>query len=105
MKTTKLLLAAVGVTTLGASSAFAQGRTRTTTRTIARPSVTATRTIAPRTNARPSIAGSRPIARGGWHNQNHYYRHSHSNVYLDFGFGYPYYGYGYGYPYYYGDYP
>ena len=111
MKTTKLLLVAVIITTMAASSAFAQRTTRTA-RVNARPSIASSRAVAPRTYARPSIANSRMVAprtytqssvassrtQSNWSHQRHY--RSRSNVYFNFGYGYPYYGYGWDYPYY-----
>ena len=79
MKTTKLLIIALVLGAMAASSAIAQTATRT--------------------SARPSFQRSRTVA-SHW-NHHRYYR-PRSNFY--FGLGYPYYGYGYGYPYY-GDYP
>src|SRR2546423_15517269 len=82
MKTTKLLLIALVLAAMTASSAVAQR-------------------VTARTSTRSSIASSRPVA-SNWNHHRHY--RSRSNVYFNFGFGYPYYGYGYGYPYY-GVYP
>ena len=80
MKTTKLLIIALVLGAMAASSAIAG----TVTRTSARTSI-----------------NSRPVA-SHWNHNRHY--RSQSNVYFNFGFGYPYSGYGYGYPYY-GAYP
>jgi Putative peptidoglycan binding domain len=77
MKTTKLLIIALVLGAMAASPAIAQTVTRTT--------------------ARPSFTASRTVASNG--NHHRYYR-PRSNFY--FGFGYPYYGYGYPY---YGSYP
>jgi hypothetical protein len=81
MKTTKLLIIALVLGTMAASSAVA--------RTVAR------------TSLRPSFERSRFLA-------NHWNHHRHfrprSNFFFGIGLGYPYSGYGYGYPYY-GDYP
>jgi hypothetical protein len=78
MKTTKLLIIALVLGAMAASSAVTQAATRT--------------------NARTSINRSRTVA-NHW-NYNRHYR-SRSNIYFGFGLGYPYgYGYGYGYPYY-----
>jgi Putative peptidoglycan binding domain len=78
MKTTKLLIIALVLGAMAASSAIAQTRTRT--------------------NARTSITSSRAVA-SHWNHNRHY--RSRSNIYFGFGLGYPYgYGYGYGYPYY-----
>jgi hypothetical protein len=74
MKTTKLLIIALVLGAMAASSAVAQTVTRT--------------------SARTSINRSRPVA-NHWNNHRHY--RSRSNVYLGIGFGSPY-GYGYGYP-------
>src|SRR5882672_2019176 len=81
MKTTRLLIIALVLGTMAASSAIAQ----TVTRTSARTSINSSRTMA-----------------NHWNNQRHY--RSRSNVYFGIGFGSPYYGYGYpgygyGYPY------
>jgi hypothetical protein len=81
MKTTKLLIIALMLGAMAASSAIAQTVTRT--------------------SARPSFVGSRTIA-SHW-NHHRYYR-PRSNFYFGIGLGYPYYGYDYGYPYY-GAYP
>jgi len=81
MKTTKLLIIALVLGLMAASSAIAQSVTRTS----ARPSF-----------ERPGTAASH------W-NHHRYYR-PRSNFYFGIGLGYPYYGYGYGYPYY-GAYP
>ena len=80
MKTTKLLIIALVLGAMAASSAVAQTVTRT--------------------NARTSFNRSRTAA-NNWDHHRHY-RHR-SNVYFGIGLGYPY-GYGYGYPYY-GSYP
>ena len=74
MKTTKLLIIALAVGAMAASSAIAQTVTRT--------------------NARTSINSSRAVA-SHWNHNRHY--RSRSNFYFGFGLGYPY---GYGYPYY-----
>ncbi len=74
MKTTKLLIIALVLGAMAASSAIAQTRTRT--------------------NARTSITSSRAVA-SHWNHNRHY--RSRSNFYFGFGLGYPY---GYGYPYY-----
>jgi hypothetical protein len=79
MKTTKLLVIALVLGALAASSAIAQ----TVTKTSARTSINSSRTVA-----------------SHW-NHHRYYR-PRSNVYFGFGLGYPYYGYGYPY---YDDYP
>ena len=86
MKTTRLLIIALVLGAMAASSAVAQTVTRT--------------------NARTSINRSRPVA-NNWNHHRHY--RSRSNVFFGIGFGSPYYGYGYpgygyGYPYY-GAYP
>jgi len=81
MKTTKLLIIALVLGLMAASSAIAQSVTRT--------------------SARPSFERSRTLA-SHW-NHHRYYR-PRSNFYFGIGLGYPYYGYGYGYPYY-GAYP
>jgi putative peptidoglycan binding protein len=80
MKTTKLLIIALVLGAMAASSAVAQ----TVTRTSARTSFNRSRTVA-----------------SNWNHHRHY-RHR-SNVFFGIGLGYPY-GYGYGYPYY-GSYP
>jgi len=80
MKTTKLLIIALVLGALAASSAVAQ----TVTRTSARTSFNRSRTVS-----------------NNWNHHRHY-RHR-SNVFFGIGLGYPY-GYGYGYPYY-GSYP
>ena len=89
MKTTKLLLIALVLSALGASSAIAQSQSRIN-----------------RTNSRPSITtDQRTVAnhwRGDRYGHRHYRHRSHSNVYFGIGLGYPYYGYGYPY---YGSYP
>lgn len=79
MKTTKLLLIALVLGGMAASSAVA--------RTVAR------------TNARTSFHSSRAVA-SHWDHHRHF--RSRSNVYFGFGLGYPFYGYGYPY---YGSYP
>ncbi|MEY2575303.1 MAG: hypothetical protein QOF80_790 [Verrucomicrobiota bacterium] len=79
MKTTKLLIIALVLGAVAASSAIAQPVTRT--------------------SARPSFQRSRTVV-SNW-NHHRYYR-PRSSFYI--GLGYPYYDYGYGYPYY-GDYP
>jgi hypothetical protein len=82
MKTTKLLIIALVLGAMAASSAMAQRVTRT--------------------NARTSFARSSVVA-SHW-NHHHYYPRSHFS--FGIGLGYPYYGYGYGYGYpYYGAYP
>jgi hypothetical protein len=86
MKTTRLLIIALVLGGMAASSAFAQRVTRT--------------------SVRPSINSSRTAA-NHWNHHRHY--RSRSNVFFGIGFGSPYYGYGYpgygyGYPYY-GAYP
>lgn len=85
MKTTKLLIIALVLGSMAASSALAQ--------TVAR------------TGARPSFERPRTVA-SHW-NHHRYYR-PRSNFYFGIGLGYPYYGYGYpyngGYPYGYGYY-
>ena len=89
MKTTKLLLIALVLSAMAATSAMAQTVTRTN-----------------RTNTRPSITTQRTVAANHWGNNRHRhgnYRHrSRSNVYFGIGLGYPYYGYGHPY---YGSYP
>ena len=87
MKTTKLLIIALVLGAMAASSAIAQTRTRT--------------------NARTSITSSRAVA-SHWNHNRHF--RSRSNVFFGFGLGYPYFGYPYGYDYgygypYYGAYP
>jgi hypothetical protein len=86
MKTTKLLIIALVLGAMAASSAVAQTVTRTNTRTSFH---------SPRTT-------------GNHWNHHRHYRHR-SNVYFGIGLGYPYYGYGYpyygSYPYGYGYYP
>ena len=87
MKTTKLLLIALVLSAIAATSAMAQTVTRTG---ATRPTVTNQRTV---TNH--------------WGNNRHRHRHhrhhrSRSNFYFGVGLGYPYYGYGYPY---YGSYP
>jgi hypothetical protein len=86
MKTTKLLIIALVMSAMAASSAIAQ----TVTRTNARTSITSNRT-----------------AVNHWGNHRHH--RSRSNVFFGIGLGYPYYSYGYpyygyGYPYF-GSYP
>ena len=88
MKTTKLLLIALVLSAMAATSAMAQTVTRTD-----------------RTNTRPSITNQRPVATNHWGGNRHrHYRHhrSRSNFHIGIGLGYPYYGYGYPY---YGSYP
>jgi hypothetical protein len=80
MKTTKLLIIALVLGGMAASSAIAQKVTRTSTRT---------------SFARSTVSNH-------W-NHHRYYR-PRSNFSFGIGLGYPYYGYGYGYPYY-GSYP
>ena len=84
MKTTKLLIIALVLSTLAASSAVAQTVTRTNTRT--------------------SFNNSRTVA-SNWNHRHSWNRHRHhrsgSNFVIGIGLGYPY-GYGYGYPYRYG---
>src|SRR2546421_6407449 len=76
MKTTKLLIIALVLGVVAASSAVAQSVTRTSGRTA----INSYRTVA-----------------NHWNNHRHY--RSRSNVFFGIGFGYPYgYGYGYGYP-------
>lgn len=83
MKTAKLLIIALVLGTMAASSAVAQTRTRT--------------------NARTSFNSSRTVA-SHWNHHRHY--RPRSNFYFGIGLGYPSYGYGYGYGYpYYGSYP
>lgn len=81
MKTTKLLIIALVLGAMAASSAIAQKVTRT--------------------NARTSFARSRIVA-NHWNHHRYYRPRSHFS--FGIGLGYPYYGYGYGYPYY-GAYP
>jgi hypothetical protein len=81
MKTTKLLIIALVLGAMAASSAIAQTVTRT--------------------SARPSFARSTTV--GNHWNHHRYYR-PRSNFFFGIGLGYPYSGYGYGYPYY-GSYP
>ncbi|MDP9100435.1 MAG: peptidoglycan-binding protein [Verrucomicrobiota bacterium] len=81
MKTTKLLIIALALSAMAASSAIAQTVTRA--------------------SAQPSFERSRTVA-SHW-NHHGYYR-PRSNFYFGVGLGYPYDGYGYGYPYY-GAYP
>ena len=89
MKTTKLLLIALVLSAMAATSAMAQTVTRTN-----------------RTNVRPSIANQRTVTNhwGGNRHRHRHYRHhrSRSNFHFGIGLGYPYYGYGYPY---YGSYP
>jgi hypothetical protein len=89
MKTTKLLLIALVLSAMAATSAMAQTVMRTN-----------------RTNTRPSITSQRPVAANHWGNNRYRHRHyrhrSRSNVYFGIGLGYPYYGYGNPY---YGSYP
>lgn len=88
MKTTKLLLIALVLSAMAASSAMAQSDSR----------------INP-TNTRPSITTQRTVAShwGGDRYRHRHYRHrSRSNFFFGIGLGYPYYGYGYPY---YGSYP
>jgi hypothetical protein len=88
MKTTKLLLIALVLSALGASSAMAQSSTRTERR-----------------NTSPSVTNHRTVT-NHWGNNRHRHRHyrhrSRSNFHFGIGLGYPYYGYGYPY---YGSYP
>jgi hypothetical protein len=79
MKTAKLLIIALVLGAMAASSAVAQPVMRTNTRT--------------------SISSPRTFS-NHWSNHRHF--RSRSNVFFGFGLGYPYYGYpyGYGYPYY-----
>jgi hypothetical protein len=81
MKTTKLLMIALVLGALAASSAISQTVTRT--------------------SARPSFERSRTVAS---HSNHHRYYRPRSNFYFGIGLGNPFYGYGYGYPYY-GAYP
>jgi Putative peptidoglycan binding domain len=81
MKTTKLLIIALVLGAITASSAIAQRVTRT--------------------SARPSFARSSIVA-SHWNHHRYYRPRSHFS--LGIGLGYPFYGYGYGYPYY-GAYP
>lgn len=89
MKTTKLLLIALVLSAMAATSAMAQTVTRTN-----------------RTNTRPSVTNQRTVTNhwGGNRNRHRHYRHhrSRSNFHFGIGLGYPYYGYGYPY---YGSYP
>lgn len=89
MKTTKLLLIALVLSAMGATSAMAQTDSR-----FNRP------------NTRPSITTTQPTvvnhSRGDRYRHRHYRHRSRSNVYFGIGLGYPYYGYGYPY---YGSYP
>jgi hypothetical protein len=87
MKTTKLLIIALVLGAMAASSAIAG----TVTRTSVRPSFNSSRTVA-----------------SHWNHNRHF--RSRSNVFFGFGLGYPYFGYPYGYDYgygypYYGAYP
>ena len=86
MKTTRLLLIALVLGAMAATSAMAQTVTRTT-----------------RTNTTPSIT-TQTAATNHWGNtrHRHYRPRSRSNVYFGIGLGYPYYGYGNPY---YGSYP
>lgn len=79
MKTTKLLIIALVLGAMAASSAIAG----TVTRTSVRPSFNSSRTVA-----------------SHWNHNRHF--RSRSNVYFGFGLGYPYFGYPYGYDYGYG---
>jgi hypothetical protein len=81
MKTTKLLIIALVLGAITASSAIAQRVTRT--------------------SARPSFARSSIVA-NHWNHHRYYRPRSHFS--FGIGLGYPFYGYGYGYPYY-GAYP
>ena len=81
MKTTKLLIIALVLGAMAASSAIAQNATRT--------------------SARSSMNRSGTVA-NHWNHQRYYRPRSHFS--FGIGLGYPYYGYGYGYPYY-GSYP
>ena len=90
MKTTKLLLIALVLSAMAATSAMARSDTRIN-----------------RTNMRPSIANQRTVATNHWGGNRHRHRHyrhhrSRSNFHFGIGLGYPYYGYGYPY---YGSYP
>ena len=93
MKTTRLLLIALVLSAMAATSAMAQSNSRIN-----------------RTNTRPSITTNQTVAnhwrgdRGGGDRYRHrHYRHrSRSNVYFGIGLGYPYSGYGSPY---YGSYP
>ena len=89
MKTTKLLLIALVLSTMATSSAMAQRDSRIN-----------------RTNTRPSITTTQPTVANHWRGDRYRHRHyrhrSRSNVYFGIGLGYPYYGYGYPY---YGSYP
>jgi Putative peptidoglycan binding domain len=89
MKTTKLLLIALVLSAMAASSAIAQSDSRIS-----------------RTNTRPSVTtDQRTVAnhwRGDRYRHRHYRHRSRSNVFFGIGLGYPYYGYGYPY---YGSYP
>ena len=89
MKTTKLLLIALVLSAMAASSAMAQTVTRTN-----------------RTNTRPSITNQRTVATNHWRGDRYRHRHyrhrSRSNFHIGIGLGYPYYGYGNPY---YGSYP
>ena len=88
MKTTKLLIIALVLSTIAASSAVAQ----TVTRTNARTSFNSSRTVASHWNHRHS-----------WNRHRHH--RSGSNFFFGIGLGYPYYSYGYPYGYGYGSYP
>jgi opacity protein-like surface antigen len=90
MKTTKLLIIALVLSAMAASSAVAQ----TVTRTNARTSFNNSRIVASSSNHRRN-----------WNHRHDWNRHRHhrsgSNFVIGIGLGYPY-GYGYGYPYRYG---
>jgi Ni/Co efflux regulator RcnB len=90
MKTTKLLLIALVLSAMAATSAMAQTVTRTDRTHRTRPAIDSHRTVA--TN---HWGGNR-------HRHRHYRHRSRSNVFFGIGLGYPYYGYGYPY---YGSYP
>ena len=89
MKTTKLLLIALVLSAMAATSAVAQSTSRIN-----------------RTNSPSVTTTQRTVAnhwRGGDRYRHRHHRHrSHSNVYFGIGLGYPYYGYGSPY---YGSYP
>ena len=89
MKTTKLLLIALVLSAMAATSAMAQSDSRIN-----------------RTNTRSSITTTQPTVANHWRGDRYRHRHyrhrSRSNVYFGIGLGYPYYGYGYPY---YGSYP
>lgn len=86
MKTTKLLLIALVLSAIAATSAIAQTVTQRT-----------------RTHTRPTITGQTAVTNHWGHNRHRHYRHrSRSNVFFGIGLGYPYYGYGYPY---FGSYP